>query len=273
MQWTAQYGKTGFRGYGLTASVIVIIYSVLTINRIDVWRGPVELWSDAVRKHSGLSGPGPLASGDLTGQRPLQISGRLVTALAQAYARTGNIGEAKALMSIIQKTDKETETGSELTFARIAIDEGRLEDGLRLARKAAEGGTWLSADGWGLIGMIYAKQGSYDAAREAFNKSLEIYKKSGRSGARIMQDLGLVELLAGKPEEAADWYSRSRKEAPKEAGPVMGLAMAYEKTGLLKESLALYQEVLRLEPDHPQKMAIAGSIALLEKQIEGAERR
>lgn len=258
---------------GLTGAATVALYSALTIARIGVWRGPVELWSDAVRRHSGLSGSGPVTANELARAQPRRLSRRLITALAQAYGRTGNVEEAKALLAGVKKPSKDKETGSELALARLAVEKGRHDEAIELALKTAEGGTWAAPRGWGLVGLAYAEKGDYDAAREAFLKSLELYRESGRSGAKVMQDLGLVELRTGNREKAAEWYRRAREAAPADPGPAFGLAVTCEQVGRLREALDLYEEILRLKPDHPQREAIEATVARLRRELAAPESR
>jgi tetratricopeptide (TPR) repeat protein len=246
------------RGWMLAAAAgaTIVLYSALTVARIPVWGGPVALWSDALRKRSGLPGSGPVTYAELqriagSGKRGLRLVGRLdqkhIAQIAAAYGRQGKEEEARRFLSGVAR-----ERGNEYVLAQLALKKGRYDEAVRLAQKVADAGEWNAADAWALIGNARAMKKDYDGAREAFARALELKDAKGLSGADTMQDLGLVEFRAGKFKKAAEWYRRSREADPGVPQAALGLAMVYEKMGRLANSVEQYREVLRLDPENPQ---------------------
>jgi len=256
-------------GWALAAAAgaTVVLYSALTVARIPVWGGPVALWSDALRKYSGLAGSGPVTEGEIMRKRPKRLSRRLVTALAQAHGRAGNDTEATTLVALAERLRGGADAGVDLTLARVALRGGKYDEAIGLARKAADAGEWNAPDAWGIIGNARAMKKDHDGARKAFAKALELKVVKGLSGADTMQDLGLVELRAGDLKKAAEWYRRSREADPEDPRSALGLGMVCEQMGRLAEAIEQYGEVLRLAPDHPQRKGIETKIAQLRAKL------
>src|SRR5690606_16460756 len=94
-----------------TVGVVVATYAALTLARLEVWRGPIALWSDVVRQNGDLPGSGPVTraeldalrgrGGDLA-TRVAHLDANVLGYLASAYGRAGNEAEGQALLGLVR---------------------------------------------------------------------------------------------------------------------------------------------------------------------------
>jgi tetratricopeptide (TPR) repeat protein len=232
------------------AALAVAVYSALTVARIGVWTSPVALWSDALRKQTGVSGSGPLTRGELdriVGDRGklAHLDAQTCSALASAYGKTGDEGLARALLIAMQR-GPEGASGGEIELARELISAGSYDEAVVVLRPVVEGGTWLAPYALVLTGRALRGKGEVDAARRALVEADELYKGMGRSGIEAMRELGALEFIARRYAEAASWYALARDAAPRDPHAVFFLGRAFEETGQLDRAYRLYEEALAL---------------------------
>ncbi len=211
------------------ATATVALYTVLTVGRIGVWKSELDIWSDAVRKQVGLRGSGPLALREIRGRKVSGIFSLLK--VQDAYKRAGKQNEAGAFMALIVKLAEKTAVGNHasIRLAQRNIEAGRYDDAIRRLRPVAEQGKFEAAAAWFLIGEAHRGKGEREKARAAYEKAVERYRASGRSG--------------------------------------VNLAIIEEKLGHVEGAIRHLEEVLRLAPDHPQREAIRAKIKDLRRRL------
>jgi len=185
---------------------ILIIFSVLTIQRNKIWISEVSLWGDTLKKS------------------PKKI--RPIINLAQAYSKIGEFdlaveyyGKAQTLNPNIFETN--------YNLANLYLEKGREEDGLKLLKRAALIKP-KTAEVHGLLGEIYLKRKQIGLAEFHLKRAVEI--KSDY--ALAMRNLGIIYYFhLKKPEEAAIYFSRALSIDPnqKEAGNIQILIKQIRK--------------------------------------------
>ncbi len=232
------------------AAVAVAAYSALTVARIGVWTSPVALWSDALRKQTGVSGSGPLTRGELDRivgdrERLANLDAETCSALASAYRKAGEKRLARALVLAIGQRPGDA-TGAEIELARELIAGGSYDQAVEMLRPVVEGGTWLAPYALVLTGRALRGKGEADAARRALVEAVELYKGIGLSGVEAMNELGALEFTAKRYAESASWYALARNAAPGDPHAVFFLGRTFEEMGRLERACLLYEEALKL---------------------------
>lgn len=88
---------------------------------------------------------------------------------------------------------------------------------------------------WTLLGNLRLQQEEFGAAREAFEKALELNPQS----AQAMYGLGRIDEQAGKAEEAIAWYRQATEAAKEWIEPVVAQAALLIDGGVFVEALVL----------------------------------
>lgn len=240
------------------AVAAVALYGTLTVGRIGVWKSGVDIWSDAVRKQVGLRGSGPLALHELRGQRFSNIVS--LVQLAEAYKQAGDHVAAGEFMEVIQNLPERVTKGRRMGLIGLAerhIQAGRYDVAISSLMPAAMEERWTAAPAWAWIGAAHKGKGEREEARAAYERALESYHRSGRSGTSAMIELGNLEMEDRRFEEAARWFRRGREEAiPNDPRPIFNLGLALEKMGRLEEAYRLCEESLALEGRVPPTISV-----------------
>jgi tetratricopeptide (TPR) repeat protein len=234
---------------------IVLLYSALTAARIGVWTNPVLLWSDTLRKQLDLSGSGPVTAEEIDGADVKALPApRTATWLVDAYRLQNRHDEAEALLTWIRRRQKgpgEDEESYDIQLARLDIAAGRYEDAIDRLRLLAEGNTWLAPIALGWIGVASEKNNNFQAARAAYAKALQLYRKTGRPATPAILELARMEFGAQRFDEAAKWYAMAHEEDPTDPRAVLFLGVSLEEMGKLEKAYRLYEQTLELEGKTP----------------------
>ena len=112
-------------------------------------------------------------------------------------------------------------------------------------------------------GMYYTYLPDPDRAIEAFRKALELDPNYGL----VHNELGYIYLRRGDYPKAVEHLQKYAALSPGEANPLDSLAEAYFWMGRLDESLAKYQEALKIKPDFDTSLFGAGYVACRERRV------
>jgi len=169
--------------------------------------------------------------------------------------------------------------------ARRLTAQGRLDDAAAAYEKAAMAKPELTLDAYGQIGMLRARQGSYDLAAEAFELALAYNETTGggRNDAPIYFNLGLALQNAGRPAEAAERFKKAIEiyqadlaAAPGSARLHAGLGRALMESGQTDRALFEFERVVELNPDdpagHANLIAALGQSGYYDSAVEALER-
>lgn len=108
------------------------------------------------------------------------------------------------------------------------------------------------------LGYLKAKASDFDGAREAFLRATRL--APGRPGP--LNNLGNLDYLAGRFDDAAGWWTKSLAAAPEQIDARLNLAKLLCERGRLKECSRHLEEVLRRDPSN------AKALVLYKKMIE-----
>ncbi len=93
-----------------------------------------------------------------------------------------------------------------------------------------------------------------DVVGERYDDAIEIYQDLLKDDAK---DAGLLYRLAetyrrkGDLEKAIDYFRRSSQAAPNNAQPLLALALVLDGTGRSDQAQPIYEQILKIQPDHP----------------------
>jgi len=163
---------------------ILIIFSVLTIQRNKIWISEVSLWSDTLKKS------------------PKKI--RPIINLAQAYSKIGKFDLAIEYYEKAQTLNPNI-FATNYNLANLYLEKGREEDGLKLLKRAVLIRPKM-AEVHGLLGEIYLKQKKIKLAELHLKRAVE----SKSDYALAMRNLGIIYYFhLKKPKKAAVLFSRA----------------------------------------------------------------
>ncbi len=227
------------------AVLTIVLYSALTIARVEIWTSRVKLWSDVVRKEYHLGGSGPVTAAEL-GRIPslLSKSTAPINGLVGAYAADGNASESKAIMALVTRGAGRGDLESEWMAAVQALKEGRADEALRRLQPIASGGTWVSPRATIYMGMAQDRMGDTLASEQTFQRGLELYRKTGQPPTEAFSAIGGMYFGRGNYPRAAEWYRRARQASPKDATVAYNLGRALEEGGDVTEAMSLYNQIV-----------------------------
>jgi tetratricopeptide (TPR) repeat protein len=250
-RWVETHTEESRRGRQYVALVallvLVVANSVLAIDRVGVWQSPVHLWSDAVRKDAGFSGSGPITADEI-GDRA--VNEKLLALVAAAYRRQGNIEEAVRLLARVSDAE-----GIELTLANAAFERSDFDEAVQLAHRVAVRGDWSAPQAWELCGRARKMQNQIDKARICFTRAITAFEKNHRSPLRAQLELALLELTAGRAQEALQWSERARENASTDdPRPLFLLAKARDAAGAPAAAWELCQTLAGAQGRVPEQI-------------------
>ncbi len=97
-----------------------------------------------------------------------------------------------------------------------------------------------------ILSQAYLAAADYEKAEQALRKTMEFYPDK----PILKADLGVIYLKSGRPDEAQKVLQEALRAERNNGFASFYLAMAYEKTGKLKEASDLYEELLIMMPDY-----------------------
>lgn len=211
---------------GVFSGIVLLSYSVLSWNRIPVFKDDISLW-----RHSIAQNPNNTFS---------------MMNLGLAYWKTGD--EAKALEKLIQAIEIEPQNNKAARISAV-IYEGREDYAaaqkiyLELIEKTPQNST-----NYTLLGVLRGKLGNYEKAISLFNKALTLDPDSSLA---YYNRAGYL-YLSGQSELALGDYQKAAELNPDNVQFQYKLGLFYLQV-LKKPELARspLEKSLRLDPDQP----------------------
>ena len=229
---------------GVLTIAVIVLYSVLTVQRIGVWTSPISLWSDVLRKDLGLAGSGPVTAMDLRGASDQRtVPTVAVQSLVHAYESAGQPDEAARINEFLGRQAIGGSEEREMGAAREDLDAGRYDEAIQKLRPISEGGTWLAPQATIWIGIAQDRKGDAEASRQTLNRAIELYRKSGQPATDAYFGIGAMDFNKGTYAKAADWYRLAFQESPREAKAAFYLARCLEETGKTAEAMQIYKRI------------------------------
>jgi tetratricopeptide (TPR) repeat protein len=223
--WSWVRGKFPHTGRKIMTTIFVVIvglYSFGTVDRNNIWKNELTLWSDTVRKspdsttaHYGLAAVYRSQAKLDRAVQEYQTALRLKPDDANAHANLGALYQSQGQ---IDKAIQEYQTAS-----RLKPDD---------------------ANAHANLGALYQSQGQTDRAI----KECQIALRLNPDDTDAHYNLGLAYASQGKLDEAIQEYRTVLWQNPRDTDTHYNLGLAYASQGKLDKAIQEYQTVLRLNP-------------------------
>ena len=167
--------------------------------------------------------------------------------LAQVYADESRPLDALDLLVRAHKIAPEN-TDIIFLMAQVSISQNYFEDAIPLL----ESGLKIApqrADLLAALGESYFMSGKVDKAIEEFKKLIEV-----EPSARSYAFLGLSYRHLGRFDEAKQYFQKGLKLDPHNSSCLFNLGFIAERQGDSAAAEAMFQEVLRSNPDYPDAL-------------------
>ncbi len=252
--------RPGRRAVGVAGACAVILLACLAFSRNGVWRDPVQLWQDAVRKRplnarahyslgTLLSDRGRLEEAAASLERAVRIDPSYANArtnLGNVLARLGRLEEAAEQYRAALKLRPESpEDHSNL--ANVLMNQGKsaqAREHLSLALKLNP----RFAEAHNSMGILLAGEGQLAGAVEHFRAALRA--KSDFTAARM--NLATVLSRAGQTEEAVAEYRGLLRDGPASAQLYYLLAITLAQAKKGREAIRVLRDGIEKVGDDPK---------------------
>ena len=220
-----QYVKPRWLPVALSAASIAVS-AYWTYERNSVWRDPISLWSDCIRKSPQKSRP---------------------------YANLANaLKERKLTAEALQNYRKSLQLNPNHFEAHnnlgvLLEEQSSTNEAIKHYRKAIE----LSpnfANAHNNLGSAYHQQGQWDEAEKQIRKTLQI----DPNHAKAHNNLGVVLSDQGRLAEAFEHFRKSLQIDPDMAAAHDNIGRALQKQGKIGEAVAHYRKALEKRPDYAE---------------------
>jgi Flp pilus assembly protein TadD len=275
---------------GLAAAVAL---GWLTIQRNEVWRDPVTLWTDNLAKtpakprvYRNLQ-EAYQRRGDQAGMRRVVVAEiealqrmhredprdpRLLTGLANGLARVGRTEEALAavLESIrLDPRDPVARAAHGALLMQLARPEEAVAP-LEMAAAMIEGHVgWIERDTKRIVqvnlGWAYAATGRTDDALRVLREA------AADDDVSAMNNLGSVLGRVGSWDEAKQVLERARRRDPDDPNVQSNLGWVYANLGRLQEAQTLLERAILQQPSEPSAHGNLGWVRLRSGDPAGAQ--
>lgn len=216
---SARSFKPVFAAFG----VVLVVFGMLTMGQIGVWKDSVSLW-----EHCAYAYPG--------------VSPKVCLNLGMAYKKSGRRQEAIEMLNkaILIRPDY-TEAYSNLGYAY--AEEGRYDEAIRLYRKALALEP-RHVEAYVNFGNTYVFMEQPEKAISMFKKVLEI----DPANVKAYVNLGNVYSSAGRFVEGIGSFEKAISLEPYNAYAYTNLGNAYSVTGRREDAIAAYRKSIKIDP-------------------------
>lgn len=103
-------------------------------------------------------------------------------------------------------------------------------------------------------GIVLARQGNFDNAKQLFDKAIDLSEANGQVDYRAIVNAGIVMSIYGDPDQALDYFDRALNHEDKLRQETLMAALINKGVTLLErgdyeESLSYFDRALEIEPD------------------------
>jgi len=207
---------------GIAAIVgIVLFFGVLTSMRNDVYRDPITLWADALKKAPEKS--------------------KAYVNLSAAYLERGNIDKAIGIMELsLKQGNRAVATYLNLAIAYFMKDDLKKAEEIMLTLNGS-----ISAEIYYYnLGSIYKQKKEYRKAIETFTKASEGKNYS----PAVLGSIAECYKQLGNKKNAAEYYSAAAKGIPQKSEDYLMVAQSYFELGEPEKGRETMNKALLADP-------------------------
>lgn len=225
---------------------LLLAYGVMDLKTMALFTDPLELWTRTARcapnnprSHTALAialmSKRHYARAEAAYQKAIALNPNFDIphiGLAQVYARTGRLDQARAVMAAV--VEKKPSALSLASLGLFHLQSGRVREALVYLRRAAAMDP--ANDEIRLnLGLGYLAAGQWDAAQE----ELSLAAADPVLRAQALKFLGEVHAKKGDDKTAIEFYEASLKINPLQADAALNLAQLYALDGRSGQAAAL----------------------------------
>ncbi len=122
------------------------------------------------------------------------------------------------------------------------------------------------------LGVLYAKEGSYDRAMEEFEQAIIL----DPSSPEVYSNLGYVSLMVKDYDMALEYFNKAIELNPKLSGAYCNLGVLYNRKGMMEEAIKHFQKALTMDNSlahaHINIAHIYGNRHMYKEMIEECEK-
>ena len=224
--------------------LVVVVLSVWTYQRNQVWQNALTLWTDVVKKSPNKARP--------------QLN------LGLALANQDRLDEATQHYSkSIQLDPNYAEAHNNLGV--VLKKQGKIDEAIQHYRKALQlNPTYAAAIN--NLAEAFVKQGKMQDALEYYHRTLRI----DPTNDKVYNHLGIALAEQGKIEEAIEQYRKARQLNPTNAEALFNWGEALAKQGRTKEAITLFHQALQIDPGYAEAHNNIGGELLKQGKTEEA---
>jgi len=229
----------------------MLILSVLTFMRNQVWKDDLTLWADALEKSPNMSRP------YVNYARALHGLGRLEETIA-LYKKV------LTMPSVPYKSDLMHKLYALGNLGTVYTEKGMHQEALKCYKAAIPMTAPLHAsDLYFNMGNLFAKLKQHSEALDAYQKAVEI----NPSNYRAYTNLGWELMMLDRRDEAEAALKKALKYNHRSAETYLNLATLFSKNPNKKtQAIANYNRFLELRPNSPLRETVVENIRRLERE-------
>jgi len=235
---------------------ILLILSVLTFMRNDIWKDELSLWGDSLAKSPNMSRPHNNYA------RALHHEGRFDEAILM-------YGKVVTAPNVPYKSDISHKLLALGNLGMVYADKGMHTEALQAYQAAVKLTVPKhAAQTYFNMGNLLAEMKEYKKAAEAYKKAAEV----SPGNYRALTNLGWVLMNLDKYQEAEAALKQALKYNSRAAEAHYNLGTLYSKNlSKKKEAIRHYNRYLALRPDSPLRETVEEDIRRLEGEDKGQQ--
>ncbi len=200
----------------------ILLSSLATYARNDVWRDPVEFWRDSLAKSPGRA--------------------RVYNNLAVELRKAGKLDEAIVMADKALQLDPRL-INAHVILGNIFSEKGDLKKALEYYQNALNAKPDY-AELFTNMGNVYIRMGLEAQAKSSFERTLALKPDS----VRALVNLASVYAYKGETKRAIVFFEKALALSPENPDIYYNLGLAYSSAGRLVEARVAFSEVLKLNP-------------------------
>lgn len=244
----------------IVSVVIVCFFSILAVQRSNVWNDEYSLWSDTIKKSPGNSrahyGLGTAYASKGMMDKAIQeykeairlapYNPEAYNSLGLVFYKKGMYVEAASLYRSALQNDP-AERDARYNLALYYHEQGKIEEAINeyvvLLRYKPD-----DFDALNSLGLALFQKGFIEKALLTYRRAMEVEPES----VAPYNNIGMVYAVRGQEIEAEKWFKKALVIDPKSAEAYYNLGFMYQNQGRLSEAARFYEKAIEIRPDYEE---------------------